>query len=64
VPDKYRVVHSQTTIELSTGSPVGELEKEAKELKRFVASYKEQQHEPPELPGTKPPTKEYTCRDP
>jgi len=43
-----------------------------KELKRFATTQKEQQcdssrpHPPPpaKLPGTKPPTKEYTWRDP
>jgi hypothetical protein len=45
-----------------------ELEKGLKELKWFATPYEEQQykptrHHPPELPGIKPPTKEYTCRD-
>jgi hypothetical protein len=43
-----------------------ELEKGPKELKGFAAPKEEQQYEPPnisELPGTKPPTKEYTWRD-
>jgi hypothetical protein len=37
------------------------MEKGPKELKGFAASEEEQQYEPirpPELPGTKPPTKE------
>jgi hypothetical protein len=46
-----------------------ELEKGMKELKGFATPQEEQQyqttrHPPPELPGTKPPTKEYTWRDP
>jgi hypothetical protein len=40
-----------------------ELEKGPKEIKGFVAPL-EEQRVPPELPGTKPPTKEYTWRDP
>jgi hypothetical protein len=35
-----------------------ELEKGPKELKGFAQE--EQQYEAPKLPGTKPPTKEYT----
>jgi hypothetical protein len=31
--------------------------------KVFATPEEEQQPEPPELPGTKPPTKEYTWRD-
>jgi hypothetical protein len=44
-----------------------ELEKGLKELKRFATPWEEQQYQttrPKELPGTKPPTKEYTWRDP
>ena len=44
-----------------------ELEKGSKELKGFVAPYRRNnmnQPEPPELPGTKPPIKEDTWRDP
>ena len=37
VHDRYRRGHSQLAIELSTGSPVGELEKGPKELKGFAA---------------------------
>jgi hypothetical protein len=40
-----------------------ELEKGPKELNWFAAPYEKQQYEPtctPELPGNKPPTKEYT----
>jgi hypothetical protein len=37
VPDKYRSVCSQTSIGLSTGSPMKELEKGPKELKEFAA---------------------------
>jgi hypothetical protein len=45
-------------------SSMEELEKGPKELKVFAAPQEKQQYEPtnfpPELPGTKPPTKEYT----
>jgi hypothetical protein len=44
-----------------------ELEKGLKELKGFVTHMKNNninQPEPPEFPGTKPSTKEYTWRDP
>ena len=34
--DKYRGGHSQLSIELSTGSPMEELEKGPKELKGFA----------------------------
>ena len=37
VHDKYRREHSEPTIELSTGSPLEELEKGPKELKKFAA---------------------------
>ena len=65
-PDKYRGRYSQPTIGLSTGSLMEELEKGLKELKEFATNpMEEQQYQPirpppPELPGTKPPTKEYT----
>jgi hypothetical protein len=45
------------------GSPVEVLEKGLKELKWFATHWKNNninQPDPPELPGTKPPTKEYT----
>ena len=45
----------QTTIGLSTGSPMEELEKGLKELNGFATPWEEQQYEstkPPELPGT------------
>jgi hypothetical protein len=50
------------------GAPKEELGEELKELKGFATPYKEQ-YQPtrtptPEFPGTKPPTKEYTWRDP
>ena len=67
VPDKYRIRCSQSTIGLSTGSPMEELEKVPRELKGFATSQEEQQYETmctPEVIGTKPPTKEYTWRDP
>ena len=45
-----------------------ELEKGLKELKGFATPEGEQQYQPtrhtPELPGTKPPTKEYIWSDP
>jgi hypothetical protein len=43
------------------------LEKGLKEMKRFATHRKNNninQPEPPELPGIKPPTKDYTLRDP
>jgi hypothetical protein len=46
---------------------VEELEKASKELKGFVDHRKNNnmdQPVPPELPGTKPPIKKYTWRDP
>jgi hypothetical protein len=66
-PDKYRGRYLQPTIGLSTGSPVEELEQELKEPKGFKTHRKNNnmnQSVPPELPGTKPPTKDYTCRKP
>jgi hypothetical protein len=48
-------------------SPMEELEKELKELKRFSTHRKNNNIKPtgpPELIGTKPPTKEYTWKDP
>ena len=66
--DNYREGQSQPTIELSTGSPMEELEKGTTELKGFATPQGEQQYEPtctpPELLGTKPLTKEYAWRDP
>jgi hypothetical protein len=43
-----------------------ELEKRLKELKEFAIQRKNNINQPdsPELPGTKPPTKEYTWRHP
>jgi hypothetical protein len=64
--DKYRNGCSQPSIELSTGFPIKELEKGPKELKGFADPYEEQHYELtsiPELPETKPPTKENTWRD-
>ena len=43
--NKYRGGHSQPTIELSTGSPMEELEKGPKELKGFAAPKEEQQYD-------------------
>jgi hypothetical protein len=47
--------------------PIEDLEKGLKELKGFAAYRKNNninQPNSPELPDTKPPTKEYTWRDP
>ena len=58
---------SQPTNRLKIVSPMEQLEKGPKELKRFAALQENNnmdQPVPPELPGTKPPTKEYTWRDP
>jgi hypothetical protein len=47
-----------------------ELQKGQKEMKGFVIPVEEQQYQPTrpppplQLPETKPPTKEYTCRNP
>jgi hypothetical protein len=65
--NKYRGRCSQPTIELSAGSPKGELENGLKELRGFATSRKNNninQPYPEELPGTKPPTREYTWKDP
>ena len=54
------------TVGLSTRFPMEELEKGLKELKVFAAHRKNNninQPDLPELPGNKPPTKEYTWRD-
>ena len=40
-----------------------ELEKRPKELKGFATHRKNNSINQPELPGSKPPTKEYTRRD-
>ena len=61
--DKYRGGYSEPAIELRTVSPVGEIEKGPKELKGFAAPRRNNNmsHQVlPELPGTKPSTKEYT----
>jgi hypothetical protein len=50
-------------IGLSMGFPIEELEKGLKGLKEFATHRKNNninQPDPPELSGTKPPTKEYT----
>jgi len=51
---------------LSTGTPKEELEKGPKKLKGFATHKKNNinQPDPPEIPGTKPPTKKYTSLDP
>ena len=48
--DKHRGGHSQPAIRLSTGSPMGELEKGPKELKGFAAPQEEQQYESASTP--------------
>ena len=67
-PDIYRGRWSQPTIELVTWSPMEELVKGLKELKGVCNPIGRKaistNHTPPELPGSKPPTKEYTWRDP
>ena len=58
---------SKSTIGLSTRSPVEELEKGLKELKELEAHRRNNNMDQPVLPElleTKPPTKEYTRRDP
>jgi hypothetical protein len=65
-PNKYKGGCSPPTIGLSAGSPVKELEKGLKDLKGFATHRKNNNiNQPvlPALPGTKPPTKEYTWRD-
>ena len=67
MPEKYRGGCSQPSIGLSTGFPMDELEKGLKELKGFADHRKNNninQPDLPELPGTKPPTKEHTWMDP
>ena len=57
----------QPTIRLSTETPMEELEERSKDLKGFATLQKKQQNPKPDLtvlPGTNPPTKEYTWRDP
>ena len=57
----------QPTVGLSTGSPMEKLEKGLKEVKELQPHRKNNhinQPDPTELPETKPPTKEYTWRDP
>ena len=58
----------QPTMGLSSGSLMEELEKGLKELRGFAAPWWEQpcqlNRSPLELPGTGPPSKEYTWRDP
>ena len=49
------------------GTAMENLGKEVKKLKGFTSPKEEQHYQPPrppELPGTKPPTKEYTWRGP
>ena len=65
VPKKYRSGGSQSSIGLSTGSPMEELEKGPKSwrsLQPHRRNINMNQSVCPELPGTKPPNKEYTTR--
>ena len=64
--DKYRGRCLQSTIGLSAGFQMEELEKRLKELRGFAALWGEQQCQqsrPAEHLGTRPPVKEYTWRD-
>ena len=57
----------QPTVGLGVGSPMEELEKGLKELRGLQpheGSNSVNWPDPLELPGTKPPNKEYTWRDP
>ena len=66
VPDKYRDGCSQPAVELSTGSPRKELQKGLKSwrgLQTHRRNNNMNQPVTPELPGTKPPTKENTWWD-
>ena len=61
MPDKYRSGGSQTFFGLSTESPMEELEKGLKKLRGLQPHRRNNnmnQPVAPELPGTKPPTKE------
>jgi hypothetical protein len=68
--DKYRGRCLQPTTGLSKGYTIEEVEKGLKELRAFAAPWTEQQCQlvrtltHTELPGTGPPTKKYTWRDP
>ena len=50
MPEKYRSGGSQLSTGLSTGSPMEELEKGPKELKRFAAPQEEHQYEEISMP--------------
>jgi hypothetical protein len=63
VPDKYRGGCSQPTTGLSTGG-ARERTKGAEGVSSPIGGTNMNQSDLPELPGTKPPTKEYTWRDP
>jgi hypothetical protein len=69
-PDKYRGRCPQPPIGVNTGSSIEELEKGLKELKGVAAHRKNNIFNQSdalsskELPGAKPPTKEYTWRNP
>ena len=52
MPEKYRGGCSQGTIGLSAESPTEELEKGPKEVRLFVAPWREQQCQPVTCPGT------------
>ena len=58
---------SQAAIRLSSGSPMEEMKKGLKGLREFAASKESNSvnwTDLQDLPGTGPPTKEYTWRDP
>ena len=66
-PDKYRGRSSQPTIGLSVGSLKEKLAKVLKELRGLQphgGSNRISKPDPLEFPGTGPPTKVYTWRDP
>ena len=66
VPDKYRGGCSQPSIRLSTETQMEELQEGPKEVKELVTPKRNNdmnQPVPPEIPGAKPPTKDYTWRD-
>ena len=63
MPDKYKGGCSQTTIGVNTVYVMEALEKGPSELRGLQPPYEEQQYKltsTPDLPGTKPPTKENT----
>jgi hypothetical protein len=61
-PNQYRCIFLQLSTVLSSEIPKEELGEGLKELKGIATLYQKLDH--PELPGSKPPTKEYTLREP